>query len=399
MSTSDAHPQFASALLTRTGQADAATTLVGSIREKLGNARPTLAVLLASAHFEDEIAPLALELAEKLEPRALIGTSGESVICGEMEYENQPALALWCAALPGASAVSFHLSQDDVKRLDSPSAMQEHLGIAAASDPHFILLGDPFSVDVLMMLERLGDAYPGRPAVGGMASAAERPRQNAMVFDGQTLREGIVGVALSGTLSIDYVVSQGCRPIGRHLVITKAERNVIYKLGGQTALAAVNELLEACPARDVELARSRGLLVGRVINEYQAAFSRGDFLIRNPIGFDPGSGAMAVNDFIRTGQTIQFHVRDQESASEDLQTLLTGASTRPAGGALLFSCNGRGTRLFSHAHHDARAICDRYGPVPVAGFFCAGEIGPIGPRNFLHGHTASVAIFRSAPRD
>jgi small ligand-binding sensory domain FIST len=217
-----------------------------------------------------------------------------------------------------------------------------------------------------------------------------------MIFEGQPLRHGLCGVALCGNIQIDTVVSQGCRPIGRHLVITEAEQNVIRQLGGKPPLAVVIETLKRCSTRDLELARTGGLLVGRVIDERQRKFARGDFLIRNPIGFEQESGAMVINDLVRPGQTIQFHVRDSASADDDLVSLLAAKSRRTAAGALLFACTSRGSRLFADRHHDARAVAESCGTRPVAGLFSAGEIGPIGRRNFLHGHAASVGFFRPA---
>lgn len=378
------------------GREQTARDLTAQINQTLENRPVDLAVLFASAHFEEEIERVALEIHDLLKPRAFIGSSAEGVIAGDKEFEGGPALALWAAHLPGAHVASFHLSQEDVTRLDSPAALREHLGVPADEEPSFVLLGDPFSVPILDLLERLNAAYPNRPVVGGMASAAERPGQNAMVFDGQILRQGACGAALWGDVEIETVVSQGCRPVGRPLVITKSDRNVIYQLGGKPALQALNELLLECPPRDTELMRSRGLLVGRVIDEYQQTFARGDFLIRNLMGLDPKTGALAVNDLVRTGQTVQFHVRDESAADEDLHTLLANIADGPPAGALLFSCNGRGTRLFSEKHHDARAVQAARGAVPLAGFFCAGEIGPVGRKNFLHGHTASIGLFRPA---
>ena len=394
--SADETMKISTALATEVGREQTARGLAGQLSAALPDRRVDLCLLFASAHFEDEIEEIALRLQDLLRPQAFIGTTAETVIRGDREYESRPALALWAASLPGARLRSFHLSQEDLERFDSPEALQEHLALTPDVAPHFILLGDPFSFNVLELLEQLEAAYPDRPAIGGMASAAEEPGQNALVFDGQTLHHGLTGVGLWGNVQVDTVVSQGCRPIGHHLVITKAERNVIYQLGGKPPLAVVTEMLADSPVQDRELARRRGLLIGRVINEYQDKFARGDFLIRNPIGFDTNSGAMALNDLVRIGQTIQFHVRDGEAASEDLASLLSVTQSASAAGALLFDCSGRGTRLFSRPHHDARAIAQHCGSLPVAGFFCAGEVGPIGRRNFLHGHTASIAFFRPA---
>jgi small ligand-binding sensory domain FIST len=396
MTTTTDTMSVATAVVDDAQHGNIAEALAAEVRSKLGGRRVDLGLLFATAHFEDELGNVATKLYDLLIPRSLIGTTGESVICGDVEYEQRPAVALWAAHLPAVHVTAFHLSQADVQRLEEPTAWHDHLGLAPQERPYFVLLNDPYTLNVLELLERLGTAYPGRPAIGGVASAGEAPGQNIMIFDGQPLHHGLCGVALRGDLQVDTVVSQGCRPIGRHLVITEAERNVIRELGGKPPLAVVVETLRECSTRDIELARSGGLLIGRVINEAQARFSRGDFLIRNPIGFEQDSGAMVINDLVRPGQTIQFHVRDKDSADDDLVSLLGARPRGSAAGALLFTCNGRGTRLFKDRHHDARTITRACDARPLAGLFCAGEIGPVGRRNFVHGHTASVAFFRPA---
>jgi small ligand-binding sensory domain FIST len=191
------------------------------------------------------------------------------------------------------------------------------------------------------------------------------------------------------------VVSQGCRPIGRHFVVTKAERNVIYELGGKPALAQLREIFDTLPTSEQRLVQ-RALHLGRVVSEYQERFEQGDFLVRNVMGIDSNSGAVAIGDFIRPGQTVQFHIRDEAAADAELKQLLAGvrdqSAAAPAGG-LLFTCNGRGTRMFSQPNHDAQAVASAFGPIPLAGFFAAGELGPVGRQNFVHGFTASVGLF------
>lgn len=386
--------QIATAVVDEADRADAADCLASEVASKLGGRRADLCLLFASDHFTDELGGIASRIHERLGPRAFIGTTGESVICDHIEYEQQPAITLWAAHLPEARAAAFHLSEDDLERLEEPAAWHEHLGVTPEDQPYFVLLADPFSVNVLELLERLEAAYPQRPAIGGIASAGADPGENVIIFEGQPLRHGLCGVALWGDVVLDTVVSQGCRPIGRHLVVTDAEQNIIRGLGGKPALAVMAETLRECSTRDIQLLRAGGLLIGRVINEYQPRFGRGDFLIRNPIGFDQGSGAMIINDLVRTGQTVQFHVRDNVSAADDLVSLLGARPRRAAAGALLFTCNGRGRQLFHQRHHDARAVARACGARPVAGLFCAGEIGPVGRRNFLHGYTASVGFFR-----
>jgi small ligand-binding sensory domain FIST len=204
-----------------------------------------------------------------------------------------------------------------------------------------------------------------------------------------------VGVLLQGAVGLRSIVSQGCRPVGRPFVITRAAENVIQELGGRPALERLQQLWQELTPEERELFQQAPHL-GLVMNEYQGEFRRGDFLVRNVLGFDRSSGALVITDRVRVGQTVQFHVRDAGAADEDLRALLrldAGAHERRPAGALVFSCNGRGTRLFPEPDHDARAVRAEAGAVPLAGFFAQGELGPVGGQNFLHGFTASVALF------
>jgi small ligand-binding sensory domain FIST len=213
------------------------------------------------------------------------------------------------------------------------------------------------------------------------------------------LDSGAVGVALTGDVEVVTLVSQGCRPIGPVLTVTRSEDNVIFELGGRPPVQRIQELYASLPEHDREL-MTEGLLVGRVIDEYKTEFERGDFLVRGIIGADPESGAMAVGDAVAVGETIQFHVRDETSADEDLRSTLKAArdmvGDRAVAGGLLFTCNGRGSRMFSSPDHDAALRALELGNPPIAGFFCGGELGPVGTKNFLHGFTASMALFAGA---
>ncbi len=262
-----------------------------------------------------------------------------------------------------------------------------------------IMLADPFSTPITRLLPAItGYGGPQRPipVVGGMSSGASQPGHNALVIDDTLVRNGAVGVTVSGKVAVDIIVSQGCRPIGKPIVVTKAKGNVIQELGGRQALDCVQEMAGELGEEERELL-SAGLLVGTVINEYKDRFGRGDFLVRNILGYDKQHGAIAVGDMPRVGQTVQFHVRDAETAHEDLQLLLDGQQHDDTPlGALLVTCNGRGSRLFEDEDsRDVQTIRSRLGEIPLAGFFAAGEIGPIGDESFLHGHTASLAIFRA----
>jgi small ligand-binding sensory domain FIST len=227
-----------------------------------------------------------------------------------------------------------------------------------------------------------------------MASAAHVPGGNRLFLDGAELEDGAVGVGLGGSLRVDTVVSQGCRPVGQPMVVTRVDDGAIAQLGRRQAYEVAHEMLTALPEDEQALIR-KGLFLGVVINEYRTEFTRGDFLVRGVLGVKPETGALAVGAAVRPGQTVQFHVRDAATAHEDLSDLLRPqGELGDAAGALLFSCNGRGVRMFDQPHHDASALNDALSGAPVAGFFAMGELGPIGGKSFIHGHTASVAVFR-----
>jgi small ligand-binding sensory domain FIST len=351
-----------------------------------------LGILFASSHFEDELHLAAERVRHRTGVRALIGCCAEGVIGPEQEHEQDPTLALWLAHLPEVKVRPFHLTPADLESIDDADWLN-HAGIDSADGPNFLLLGDPFSVDVQALLGGINQVLPGAAVVGGMASGCERPGQAALILNDEVPREGAVGVALSGNLVMETVVSQGCRPVGRPFVITRAERNVIHELGGKPPLQILSDIYQEAPKVDQKLLR-QGVFLGRVINEQKPEFQHGDFLIRNLVGADDSSGAIAVGDLLRVGITVQFHVRDAQTADEDLRTLLAAHADRPPAGALLFSCNGRGTRMFEQPHHDVALLRKTLHAPPVAGFFCAGELGPVGGKNFIHGHTASIALFR-----
>lgn len=365
--------------------------------QQLDGARPDLVLVFLTSHFEDEAGTIVQTLTRRCPSAVLLGCSAEGVIAQDQEHERVPAVSLMMASLPDVGLTMFRATPEQVGGLTLIHNFVQEIPVAADQEPTFLFLGDPFSVPVNPVLEAFNRAYPDRPLFGGMASGCERPDQAVLLLDDQVHRNGAVGLAMTGPLKVQGVVSQGCRPIGSPFVITRCEGNIIHELGGKPALDRLREVVEDLSPDEARLAQ-QALFFGRVINEYQEAFSRGDFLIRNLLGIDPRSKAIAVGEEMRVGATIQFHVRDHVSADDDLRQMLT-ESTTPADepiGALLFSCNGRGTRMWPDPHHDAamvRAIC---GSIPVAGFFAAGELGPIGGRNFIHGHTASIALFRRA---
>jgi small ligand-binding sensory domain FIST len=375
---------------------DAVREVCVQAREQLGGP-PDLAMLFCSPDHAPHADRLAAEACEHLGTDRLMGCTGESIVATGREIEDGPAMSLWAVKWPSVDCSLFHLQFERTREGGVIQGWPEHLEGEWPAETFLLLLGEPFSFPADLLLERLNEDRPGVKVIGGMASGGAQPGNNRLLLGNSSLAEGAVAALISGPVRLRTVVSQGCRPIGKSFVVTKAERNVIQELGGKPALLQLKEIFDSLPAREQVLVQ-KALHVGRVVSEYQERFEQGDFLVRNVVGIDPSDGAIAIGDYIRPGQTVQFHVRDQEAADAELRQLLGAAAKKSPGpaGALLFTCNGRGTRMFSQPNHDAACVAKALGPVPVAGLFAQGEIGPIGRQNFMHGFTASVAIFEPA---
>jgi small ligand-binding sensory domain FIST len=388
--------RFASALTTKTDWPEAVEDLGQQIASQLGAMEPHLAVLFAHPRYAPHMEAIIGATNSATRVRQLLGCTGAGIIGAGHEVETRPALSLLVGELPGVTITAFHLSEKDLEESTGPAFWHYQLELEPNRQPQFVLLVDPFTTRAMQLVDALAEAYPQSPMIGGLASGAQQAGENRLFVDGKVYEDGAVGVGLTGRVSLRSVVSQGCRPIGEPLTVTRADKNVVFELGGRPPIKILQEMLPQLPARDQQLARS-ALFLGRVVNEYQEEFSRGDFLIRNLIGSDPKSGALAVGDLMRTGQTVQFQVRDAQTADEDLQRLLakerTELAARQPRGALLFSCLGRGEQMYGTADHDIRAVQENIGPVPTAGFFCNGEIGPVGNRPFIHGFTSVIGLF------
>lgn len=358
---------------------------VGQVLDQLGDGPVDLALLFASASHSGAFEDICDAVRTLLRPRAFLGSTAVGVIGGAREVEARSGLSLFAARLPGTGVNPLRLRA----RAGSEGPLFE--GLPSRAGGALLVLTDPFSFPADAFLDHVDRVLPGTTVVGGLASAARGPGGNRLALDGQVVCEGAVGVHLEGAIEVSTVVSQGCRPIGQAYVVTRAERNVVYELGGKAAFERLRELASEASEDDRVLMRA-GLHLGCVVDEHQLDFNRGDFLVRGVIGADPTTGAIAVGEVVPVGRTVQFHVRDAASADEDLRDLLAGTS---ADAALLFTCNGRGTNMFPGPDHDAATIERLLGPIPLAGCFCAGELGPVGTRSFLHAFTASLALFRS----
>lgn len=370
-----------------------------------------LALLFLSTQCVPYAEQLVAELRRVLNINLLIGCSAENVISPEAESDNEAAIVLLAAQLPQVTVTPFYLRVNSVESwnhmMDNAEAFQAALGMKPGpADPPklFVLLADPFSSPVESLLEAFNEYCAGVPVVGGLASSGQLAGENVFILNEQVSNVGIVGFALSGAVDVDVVVSQGCRPIGPTYKVTAASDDLIFSLNGGSPLKQVQAMVDDLNEAERELLQN-GLFIGRAVRKPEPNrednLGRGDFLIRAVMGVDQTTGALSVSDKLKESELVQFHVRDAKTAEEDLALMLApqAFSDAPAG-ALLFSCNGRGLRLFDHPDADigvVQAALSEDQPVPAVGFFCAGEFGPIGDRNFLHSHTASLVLFRPAP--
>ena len=371
---------------------------VSSIRPEMAETPLDLAVLFVSSHFSEEYDSIPAIIQDKLGARVLFGCSGGGVIGGGREIENRPGCSLTVASLPGVDLVPFYLNGDDLPDLDSgPDSWEGAVGVTAESSPHFLLLLDPFSFPAQDFIQGMDFAFPRSVKVGGMASGGHRSGENALYLEDRAYRAGAIGLAMRGNLVVDTIVAQGCRPIGQLMCITKSQQNLLLELDGQPPLEVVQRLFSSSSERDREMMQN-SLFLGMVMDDVIEEPQLGDFLIRNVIGLDSRTGTMAIGETLREGQRVQFHLRDALTSAEELADLLARHASQEKGsrsqGSLLFSCLGRGEHLYGRPDHDTDLFRDKVGPIPLGGFFCNGEIGPVGSTTFLHGYTSSFGIFR-----
>jgi len=352
-----------------------------------------LVLLFASDAYADEFDQLLGAVRWMTGAKTVIGCSGSGIIGPGREIEDEPAIALQLFSLPGVELHTRHLTQLDLQRDDDDWTPD----LPAANDLNaWLLFTDPFTFDTESLLRRFSELYERKPLIGGLASGNYRRRQTFLFLDDDVHEDGAVAIGIGGAYDVKSVVSQGCAPIGETWTITAAEGNVIETIGMRPALEVLYDTFRALPPETQERARSN-LLVGLAMNEYRDEFGRGDFLIRNLMAVDQQAGTITVGALPRVGQTLQFQLRDPDAADEDFAELLSLARSDLSGdfppvGALLCCCNGRGVGLFGEPSHDVQKLEEVLGPMPVAGFFCNGEIGPVGGQNFLHGFTASLAL-------
>lgn len=395
--------QWANALSTRPSLEAAVADVVERASSSL-QAPADLGLVFISSAFTSEYPRLLPLLQERLSVPVLIGCGSSGIIGmtqrGQMqELESAPALSLSLARLPGVKVQAFHVVPEELPDLDSPpNAWTDLINVPPDSHPQFILLSDPFSSGVNDLLQGLDFAYPGSVTVGGLASVSQMGGPIGLFCNNHLYREGTVGVALSGNIVLETIVAQGCRPIGKPHRVSKGERNIVLELEEQPPLEVLRDVIESLSESDRQLAQ-HSLFIGVAQDEFKQDLHQGDFLIRNLVGIDPKVGAIAIADHVRPGQRIQFHLRDAQTSAEDLKWLLDQYQKQTkdypnAAGALMFSCLGRGEGLYGQPNFDSQLFSEYLNNIPLGGFFCGGEIGPVGGSTFLHGYTSVFGICR-----
>lgn len=378
---------FASAQSEHPIAALATGEVVGAVLEAIGE-RPDLVFISVTRPHAGALDDIVNTVNSVLHPLAMIGCAAESVVGTGREVEETASISLWAGRVGPLLPVSLRAARS----MDDSWQFTGWPDDITFEPTALILVADPFTFPADQFLSWMDEAHAGLPIIGGNASAALGPGGNRLVVDDRTVQEGAVGVLIGSGVEVEMVTSQGCRAYGRPLTVTKSDRNILFEVAGTPAIESMVEQMKGgLSAEDIGRLENNGLHVGRLIDEHLDQPGPGDYLVRTVMGVDRSTGAMAVDDRIPLGSTVRFHLRDAESADLDLRRVLTG---QHADGALMFTCNGRGTRLFDDAHHDASVLSRQIGPVPVGGIFAAGEIGPVGGRNFVHSFTASIALFR-----
>ena len=389
---------WASALSTRQNTDVALTEIEHSIWSQLDGKRPDFVCAFVSSHHADNYRHIAQQCNELFKPRVSLGCSGAGLVGGGEERESGPGIALCAAHLPDVATFPFHIRQEQCPSADAgPDAWAQLIGADRSLPAHFVLMANlagPPPFDPRPLLAGLDFAYPGCTQIGGLASALD---DNVLFLDGSLHANGLIGIALQGNIEMETLVARGCRPLGDSMTANTCEHNLLFELDDRPASQVLAELYHSLSEADQARMRD-SLLLGIASTEIKDPSEPHEFLMRNIVQMDHEKGFLAIGDVLRPGQTVQFHLRDTEAANEELDLLLRDCSLRGdrPHGALLFTCTGRGQHLFSAPNYESSAFFDRVGRIPLTGFFCSGEIGPVGHSTHLHGYTSSFGLFRPA---
>ena len=366
------------------------------LRQEL-NGPPTFGLVFVTPDYAEKASDFLELIRIYARVPTLVGCSGIGLVGSAEEQEDGSGFSLLLVSLPGAKATAVPFDQDMVETATGSGYWHDRTQVSAADARAWLVFLNPFSLNVEHWLKQWNDAYPHIPIFGGLAGGIPNDPE-AWVFCNDRVVPGGVALALEGDVAVHAVVSQGCKPIGEPLTVTQAERNVLLRLGSRPAYEVLSDVYK--DLSDAEREQAKGhLFAGLAVSEYLEEYKRGDFLVRNIIGADPNSGAVAINAVPRVGQTLQYQLRDSIVANDELKRLLTAQSAlhtlNPYAG-LLCTCHGRGRGLFGDANHDAGLINEFFPGLPVSGLFANVQIGPVGDRSFAHGYTASIALFAPA---
>lgn len=376
------------------------TTVAGRIHAGLDGRAPSLVLVFVTEHFSEVYPHLPKMLGEHFPGAVVVGCSAGGIIGGGQEIENRPGLSITAAVLPGVVVHPFHTDTQNLPDEDaSPDVWRQWLGMPGLTDGHFIVLADPFSARVEPFLNGLDYAFPASAKIGGLASGGRKAGDNALFINRTAHTSGLVCVALSGNIRLDTIVAQGCRAIGQPMVVTRCHQNVLMEVDHESPLVCLNRLFQAAPEYDRQLMRT-ALFLGIAVDTVVESGDAPPHLIRNLIGADYNAGTITVGALLREGQVVQFYLRDRETSQEDLDLMLSQYASEnrlpDASGALLFSCLGRGQFLYGVPNYDSSCFLGKLGGRALGGFFCNGEIGPVGAGTFIHGYTSAFGIFRPA---
>ena len=366
------------------------------LRAQLGAQPVSLGLVFMSPNFF----PHAQATLEILRVHAriplLAGCSSASLVAGANEIESATGIVLALYSLPGAELKSFHFVQEQVEEADGAAYWPLESAVEPKHTNGWLAFIDPFHLDTESWIRSWNESYAPSPVFGGLAGGIFSDQTTQVYLNGEVFENGGVAVSIGGDVKLSGVISQGCTPIGDTWTLTRVEQNLIHQIANRPAYAVLADTVQKLSPADQQKARGN-LFIGLVVNEYLDEFHRGDFLVRNLIGGDPNSGVLAVGALPRAGQTLQFQRRDAAAASEDMSELLERAKKnlgdKTIYGGCLCCCNGRGKNLFGQPNHDAELVQKEFGPIGLAGFYGNGEIGPVGGKNYLHGFTASLALF------
>lgn len=388
--------QWKSAISTQENPEGAVSDCIRQLREALGDTPPDLLMLFVGGGHINEFEAIVNWAELECEPKTLVATSAGGVIGAEQEIEGQYAISAIGAKLPGVRVKGFIYDTNDMERLDADTLIAD-MGIEDRDQPVFLIIPDGFTFDCESFLQRMDWAFPKAVKLGGYASGGRAPGQNKLCLNGKVRNQGTIGLALWGNIRARSLVAQGCRPIGQPMFITKCQKNILFELNNQPIRDVLQELFQGLSEDEQRLFRQE-LFLGIEMKPKEEAYQQGDFLIRNILGFDQQMSGMSVGALLEETSVVQFHLRDATTSTQDLENCLeryrkeNPKDLNPAG-ALLFSCLGRGSYLYGAPNHDSNLFQAKMGSVPLAGFFCNGEIGPVSGQTFVHGYTSCFGLF------